>query len=139
MNKPSIDCPFLISQMQMSRLAFNVRREAVKARPSGLSQGCPPKAPGRKSTFVLTILSIANAHMVNEINGRVDDALASLVKIYIPYNNYEDEESAEDRREDVQDILRSIIEGHAFLQCHGRLMLKLTIWQAKPGSGDARY
>ena len=49
--------------------------------------------------------------MVNGQSSRVDDALTSLVKLYIPINRDEDEGVANERREDVHAALQRIIEG----------------------------
>lgn len=54
--------------------------------------------------------------MVNAINNRVSDALTSLVKLFFPPEDGQDEEEANDRRDNVHDLLKSIIEGHDLLQ-----------------------
>lgn len=52
--------------------------------------------------------------MVYETNDRVSDALTSLVELFLPPDPDKDEEEANDRRDDVHDILESIIEENAF-------------------------
>ena len=52
--------------------------------------------------------------MVYETNDRVSDALTSLVELFFPPAPDEDEEGANERRDDVHDILESIIEENAF-------------------------
>lgn len=51
-----------------------------------------------------------NAQMVNEQRSRIDDALASLVKLYLPLDPDEDEEATNDRREGVHGALRCVLE-----------------------------
>ena len=53
--------------------------------------------------------------MVNEKDSRVHDALASLVKLFLPSDHDENSEVVNDRRDDVHDTLSSIIEGNGFL------------------------
>ena len=48
--------------------------------------------------------------MVHDQRSRVDDALTSLVKLYLPPHPNEDDEAANDRREDAHDAIRCIIE-----------------------------
>ena len=55
-----------------------------------------------------------NAQMVNEQRNRVDDALTSLVKLHLPPDQDGDEEAANNRREDVHDVLRSLVKGNVF-------------------------
>ena len=54
--------------------------------------------------------------MVNESSNRVSDALKSLVDLYLSPDQDEDREEADDRRDDVHDILKHIVEGYAGLQ-----------------------
>ena len=52
--------------------------------------------------------------MVNEQKGRVNDALTSLVKLYLLIGKDENEEVANNRREHVHAALKRIIEGNVF-------------------------
>ena len=53
--------------------------------------------------------------MVNEKSTRVYEALTSLVKLYLPFDDDGKEDAANDRREDLHAILRDIVDGYASL------------------------
>ena len=52
--------------------------------------------------------------MVNEQKSRVNDALTSLVKLYLPPDKDENEEVANNRREHVHARLKRLIEGNVY-------------------------
>lgn len=54
--------------------------------------------------------------MVSESSNRVSDALKSLVELYVSPDQDGDRAGADDRRDDVHDILKHIVVGYACLQ-----------------------
>ena len=49
--------------------------------------------------------------MVNESSDRVSDALWSLVELYLPPDQDVDRDGADNRRDELHDILKYMVEG----------------------------